>query len=59
MTEWFAMGGYARFVWPAYLLTAGILVWNLWAPRRSYRKLRKALQAAPARSTNGETERET
>ena len=29
------MGGYAGFVWPAYCLTALVLVWNWWAARRS------------------------
>ena len=29
------MGGYARFVWPAYGLTALVLVWNWWSARRS------------------------
>jgi len=29
------MGGYAQFVWPAYGLTALVLVWNWWAARRS------------------------
>jgi heme exporter protein D len=29
------MGGYAAYVWPAYGLTAGVLLWNWWAARRS------------------------
>ena len=29
------MGGYAQYVWPAYGLTALVLVWNWWAARRS------------------------
>jgi heme exporter protein CcmD len=29
------MGGYAQFVWPAYGLTALVLLWNWWAARRS------------------------
>jgi heme exporter protein CcmD len=29
------MGGYAEYVWPAYGLTALILLWNWWAARRS------------------------
>jgi heme exporter protein D len=29
------MGGYAQYVWPAYGLTAAILVWNWWSARRS------------------------
>jgi heme exporter protein D len=30
-----AMGGYAAYVWPAYGLTALVLLWNWWAARRS------------------------
>ncbi len=29
------MGGYAQYVWPAYGLTALVLVWNWWSARRS------------------------
>jgi heme exporter protein CcmD len=29
------MGGYAEYVWPAYGLTALVLLWNWWAARRS------------------------
>jgi heme exporter protein CcmD len=29
------MGGYAEYVWPAYGLTAAILLWNWWSARRS------------------------
>ena len=29
------MGGHAGYVWPAYGLTALVLVWNWWAARRS------------------------
>ena len=29
------MGGYAGYVWPAYGLTALVLLWNWWAARRS------------------------
>lgn len=34
MSEFFAMGGYAAFVWPCFLLTAVVLVWNVVAARR-------------------------
>jgi heme exporter protein CcmD len=29
------MGGYAAYVWPAYGLTALVLIWNWWAALRS------------------------
>jgi heme exporter protein CcmD len=35
LQSFFDMGGYAKFVWPAYGLTALVLVWNWWSARRS------------------------
>ena len=35
LQTFFEMGGYAEYVWPAYGLTALILLWNWWAARRS------------------------
>jgi heme exporter protein CcmD len=29
-----AMGGYARYVWPCFLLAFVVLAWNLWAAHR-------------------------
>jgi heme exporter protein CcmD len=29
-----AMGGYARYVWPCFALAAVVLAWNLMAARR-------------------------
>ena len=34
MQEFLAMGGYAAFVWPAFGLSAAVLVYNAWAARR-------------------------
>jgi heme exporter protein D len=50
MSEFFAMGGYAVYVWPCYLLAAIILVANILAPMQQRkrtlteiaRKLRRA-----------------
>ncbi|MGH8130561.1 MAG: heme exporter protein CcmD [Steroidobacteraceae bacterium] len=33
MSEFLAMGGYAAFVWPCFLLTGAVLVWNVIAAR--------------------------
>ena len=35
LQKFLQMGGYAAYVWPAYGLTALVLVWNWWAARRS------------------------
>jgi heme exporter protein CcmD len=32
--EFLAMGGYARFVWPAYGLSAIVLAYNAWSAVR-------------------------
>ena len=34
MMQWLAMGGYARYVWPCYLLTAATVVLNVYLARR-------------------------
>ena len=34
MDEFLHMGGYARFVWPAYALALLVLAWNLWSATR-------------------------
>jgi heme exporter protein CcmD len=35
LKEFFAMGGYAGFVWSAYGLTALVLIANWWGARRT------------------------
>lgn len=35
MNFW-AMGGYARFVWPCFGLAALVLAWNVWSASRHY-----------------------
>jgi heme exporter protein CcmD len=48
MREFFDMGGYAAFVWPAYLVTLVVVVLNIvWARRtlaRSRAEARRRLQ---------------
>lgn len=47
MTNFWLMGGYARFVWPCYALALLVLVWNAWAARRRLTlSRRRALRAA-------------
>jgi heme exporter protein CcmD len=43
-----AMGGYARFVWPCFLLALAVLLWNLWAARRYHVQARRRAQRALA-----------
>jgi len=44
LQKFFAMGGYAGFVWSAYGLTALVLVWNTWAAYRSETEARTSAQ---------------
>ena len=41
--EFLDMGGYAAFVWPAYLITAAVLIANLLLPRIRHRRQRESL----------------
>ena len=50
--EFLEMGGYASFVWPAYLITAAVLIANLLLPRIRHRRQRESLAA---RAQNGPT----
>ena len=46
MTSWhefFTMGGYATYVWPAYGITAVVLIANAILPGRQQRSLLKEL----------------
>ena len=45
-TEFWSMGGYARYVWPCFLFACVVLAWNLWAARRYHAAAR--LRAARA-----------
>jgi heme exporter protein D len=35
MTEFFAMGGYAPYVWSAYGITLLVILLNIWSARRA------------------------
>jgi heme exporter protein D len=44
MSEFFSMGGYAAFVWPAYAVTALVLGGLLFQSVRRYRQRRRELE---------------
>jgi heme exporter protein D len=44
MSEFFAMGGYATYVWSAWGLTTLVMTMNLLLPLRQCRKLRIELE---------------
>ena len=39
-SDFWSMGGYARYVWPCYAFAAAVLGWNLWSARRLLRAAR-------------------
>ncbi|WP_428309177.1 heme exporter protein CcmD [Hydrocarboniphaga sp.] len=51
LTRFFAMGGYAVYVWGSFGVFAAVLVWNIVAPRRArngvMRQLTETDEAAP------------
>jgi heme exporter protein D len=60
MAEFLAMGGYAAFVWPAYGITALVLIWLLAATLRALRTSEATLRAlegsrAPRRRARNQT----
>lgn len=50
MQEFLYMGGYGRYVWSAFGLTALVLIWNWVAARRAYAR---AIRKVRARHENG------
>jgi len=45
-----AMGGYARYVWPCFGFSCVVLTWNLWSARRlraaAYLRARRGAEMA-------------
>jgi heme exporter protein CcmD len=51
--SFFAMGGYARYVWPCFALAALVLVWNIWSARRYHAAARVRASRALAMAAMG------
>jgi heme exporter protein CcmD len=34
MSDFWSMGGYARYVWPCFAFAALVMAWNVWSARR-------------------------
>ncbi len=54
LSSFLHMGGYAAFVWPAYLFTLALLVLNVFTARGTHRR---ALTEARRRLRNAEPQR--
>jgi heme exporter protein D len=46
MSAFFAMGGYAGYVWPAYGVAAAVLIGMAWTSIATHRRTKRALEAA-------------
>lgn len=44
LMQWFAMGGYAGYVWPAYGLVVGLLLLNGISCRWQRKRIKKSIQ---------------
>ena len=44
LMQWFCMGGYSRYIWPAYGLVCVVLVTNLCGIQWQRKQTRKKLQ---------------
>ena len=44
LMEYLDMGGYARYVWPAYILVIGAITLNIFIARRALKRAREAAQ---------------
>ncbi|HET7300197.1 MAG TPA: heme exporter protein CcmD [Oleiagrimonas sp.] len=59
LQSFFAMGGYAAYVWPAYAVFFVVLLADYLAPIRRRRRLLRELQARLARQRARESRRST
>jgi heme exporter protein CcmD len=41
LSEFFYMGGYAEYLWPAYGLVLAVLVYNVWSARHALKEARR------------------
>lgn len=55
MTEFFAMGGYAMYVWPAYAAFFVVLAWDWCVPALKRRRLTRELRGRIARERTRNT----
>ena len=42
--QWLSMGGYATYVWPAYGLVCGVLLFNMFSIKWQQKRIHKLLQ---------------
>ena len=47
LSDWFNMNGDGAYVWPCYVITAFVLIINVWITRRRYRLLLKEAMGMP------------
>ena len=55
MAHWFAMGGYAAYVWPAFAVFFMVLAWDWFAPAFRRHRFMRELRGRLARERNRAT----
>lgn len=55
MSEFFAMGGYAAFLWPAYAITLLAIIVNVVNARRALQQAREQARRRIATSSEGQS----
>lgn len=56
-SEFLSMGGYAAYVWPAFGITAAVMIAMLWASRRALKSREAALAALDQRRATARAKR--
>ena len=52
LSTFFAMGGYAAYVWPAYMLALGVVLVNILSTRHQAKQVRHSLHERRQREDN-------
>ena len=57
MTGFFAMGGYAAYIWPAYIITVLVLIGAIWASIQAHMRAKRSVrQLEDDPGENGESQ---
>jgi heme exporter protein CcmD len=54
VNNFWAMGGYARYVWPSFALAIAVLFWNVWAAQRYFAAAKQRAMRALAMTSGDE-----
>ena len=55
MSEWFAMNGYGKFIWPSFAVAIAVLIYNVLSARALLRNAQAEARRRVASQTSTET----